>query len=89
MLIRAVTVGHTLAQTLRALTAGQVAESLNTSGIYSTVKTASLSRQFSDRLWSRVLYSDVVVSFDVHLGVLAVLRTDHDGRRVVPAIEVR
>jgi protein-S-isoprenylcysteine O-methyltransferase Ste14 len=38
MLIRAMTVGHTPAGTSGRNTAGQVAESLNTTGIYSTVR---------------------------------------------------
>lgn len=38
MLIRAVTVGHTPAGTWGRNTAGQVAESLSTTGIYSTVR---------------------------------------------------
>ncbi len=38
MLIRAVTIGHTPAGTSGRNTAGQVAESLNTTGIYSTVR---------------------------------------------------
>lgn len=86
--IRIYTVGHTPVRTSGRNTAGQVADSLNTTGIYSIVRHPAVLGELSDVVWHFAAYMQRRFHHCIYIGLLALLRTHYVCRRRLFAPQV-